>query len=85
MSNDKPSPPLKPLHSDESLVASKLTQFERLTTEALLQSLAPGQSGCLKTRPDGTIIDGHHRIYILRQREVDVEALPREMLVKEDT
>jgi hypothetical protein len=77
-------PPLKPLHSEEVLVASKLAQFERLTTETLVQSLAPGQFGCLKTRPDGTIIDGHHRIHILRQREVNVDALPRETLVKED-
>ena len=85
MPNETPPPPLKPLHSGESLVASKLALFDRLTTDVLLQSLAPGQTGCLKTRPDGTIIDGNHRIHVLRQREVNVDMLPREVLVKEDT
>lgn len=49
-----------------------------------MRSLIPGQKDCLKTRPDGTILDGHHRIHILRQRgvDVDVDALPREVNVK---
>jgi hypothetical protein len=75
-------PPLKPLHPDASLSAAKLAQMERLSSEALKLSLVPGQKDCLKTRPDGTILDGHHRIYILRQRGVDVDALPREINVK---
>jgi hypothetical protein len=45
--------------------------MERLSTEALKHSLIPGQRDCLKTRPDGTILDGHHRIYVLRQRSVE--------------
>jgi hypothetical protein len=49
----------------------------------LLLSLLPGQRDCLKTRPDGTILDGHHRIYILRQRRVAVDSLPREVIEKE--
>ena len=84
MRSDKPLPPLKPLHPEESLISSKLQEFERLSTEVLLQSLVPGQSGCLKTRFDGTIIDGHRRIHVLREREVDVDALPREIIVKEE-
>lgn len=75
--------PLKALHADDSLSPVKLSQMERLSTEALKLSLAPGQRDCLKTRPDGTILDGHHRIYILRERGVDVDALPREIEVKE--
>jgi hypothetical protein len=50
----------------------------------LRNSLLPGQKDCLKTRPDGTILDGHHRIYILRIRGVDVDALTREIILKED-
>jgi hypothetical protein len=84
MCSDKPAPPLRPLHPEESLISSKLRDFDRLSTELLLQSLAPGQAGCLKTRPDGTIMDGHHRIHILRKREVDVDALPRVIILKED-
>lgn len=76
-------PPLKPLHPDSSLNTVKLAIFDRLSNRVLLASLAPGGEGCLKTRPDGTILDGHHRIYILRQRGVDVDGLPRDVFVKE--
>jgi hypothetical protein len=76
-------PPLKSLHPDSSLNAGKLEKLERLSTEALLASLVPGLRDCLKTRPDGTILDGHHRIHILRKRGVDVERLPRDIVVKD--
>lgn len=75
--------PLKPLHPDSSLTAAKLSQIDRIPTEILLHSLLPGQKDCLKTRPDGTILDGQHRIKILRSRGVDVDALPRETIVRE--
>ena len=58
--------------------------MKRRTTEFLQTTLLPGQKDSLKTRPDGTILDGHHRIYILRQRGVDIDALRREIIVKED-
>lgn len=76
-------PPLVSLHHDNSLNTSKLAQMERLSTETLQASLLPGSEGCLKTRPDGTILDGHHRIYVLRLRGVDVDDLPREVVAKE--
>lgn len=41
-------PPLKPLHPDSSLKAAKLDKYEKLSTEALLDSLLPGSQGCLK-------------------------------------
>ncbi|MBZ5728306.1 MAG: hypothetical protein LAP87_25400 [Acidobacteriia bacterium] len=56
--------------------------MERLSTDVLKLSLIPGQRDCLKARPDGTILDGHHRVYVLRRRGVDVDALPREIDVK---
>lgn len=62
-------PPLVPLHADETLIPSKLEKYRRLTTDELIRSLRPGQPGCLKTRPDGTMVDGH--------------ALPREGVPKE--
>jgi len=76
-------PPLKSLHPDSSLNAVKLAQMSRLSTEVLLASLLPGDQHSLKTRPDGTILEGHHRIHILRQRGVDVDSLPRDVVVKE--
>ena len=54
-------PTLKPLHVDEELSAAKINQYSKLTTQELLDSLRPGQPGSLKARPDGTVLDGHHR------------------------
>jgi len=72
--------PLKSLHSDSLLAQLKLDQYAKLTTEELIESLRPGQEGALKARPDGTMIDGHHRIKILRDRGVNVDSLPREII-----
>lgn len=77
------TPPLVPLHPDESLVPSKLAAYGRLTTDELIESLKPGLRDSLKTRPDGTMVDGHHRIKILRDRGVDVDGLPREVVPKD--
>jgi hypothetical protein len=72
--------PLKALHSEGSLSQPKLTAFRKLSTEDLIGSLRPGESGALKVKPDGTIMDGHHRVYVLRERGVEIDALPRESL-----
>ena len=76
-------PPLTPLHADSSLIGSKLDKYGRLSDQELIDSLKPGQQGSLKVRSDGTIVDGHHRIKILRDRGVDVDSLPREIVPKE--
>lgn len=70
--------PLKSLHSEGSLSQPKLATFRKLSTEELTDSLCPGELGALKVKPDGTIMDGHHRVHVLRERGVDVEGLPRE-------
>jgi hypothetical protein len=85
MSSCSSDSPLKPLHPDASLSLAKLTEMERRSTDTLQDSLLPGRKDCLKTRPDGTILDGHHRIHILRLRGVNVDALPREIVVKEES
>ncbi|HUJ96395.1 MAG TPA: hypothetical protein VLW84_14075 [Terriglobales bacterium] len=77
-----PYPPLAALHPESYLSPIKLAQMSQLSTEELMQSLLPGQRDSLKTRPDGIILDGHHRIYILRQRGIDVDSLPREIVPK---
>ncbi|MFN7948540.1 MAG: hypothetical protein U0Z53_24520 [Blastocatellia bacterium] len=77
-------PSLKPLHDDSSLIRLKLEQYAKLTTTELTDSLRPGLPDSLKARPDGTIIDGHHRIRILRDRGIDVDALQREVIPKQD-
>lgn len=83
MPDSAPKPPLKALHPDTSLNPGKLAAMDRLSTESLLASLLPGGSNCLKTRTDGTILEGHHRIHILRKRGVDVDNLPRDVMMKE--
>ena len=76
-------PKLKPLHSVEALSPVKLAQINIISTEQLIDSLRPGQAHCLKTRPDGTILDGNHRIHILGTRSIDVDTLPREVIEKQ--
>ena len=75
-------PSLKLLHPESSLIQTKLKHFDKLSNQELIDSLRPGQSGSLKVRPDGTMIEGHHRIKILRDRGVDVDSLPREIVPK---
>ena len=62
---DAPVPKLKFLHTQASLIPAKLAAFRRLTTDRLRTSLNVGQAGSLKARPDGTVLDGHHRLSIL--------------------
>ena len=82
MADSPKFPPLKSLHAESSLNPGKLAKMEKLSTEILERSLLEGDH-CLKTRPDGTILEGHHRIYVLRSRGVDVDNLPRNVIEKE--
>lgn len=77
-------PKLKPLHSEPSLITLKLETFGTLATDVLIESLKPGKAGSLKVRPDGTMMDGHHRIKVLRDRGIDVDLLPREIIFRAD-
>lgn len=81
--SDGSLPPLVPLHLDESLLESKLQQYSKLSDRDLIDSLKPVRTGSLKVRPDGTLLDEHHRIRILRDRGIDVNALEREIAPKE--
>jgi hypothetical protein len=74
---------LEAMHPDHSLLPLKLTTYSKLSDKQLIDSLKPGQPGSLKARPDGAMIDGHHRIKILRDRGVDVDSLPREIVPKD--
>jgi hypothetical protein len=77
-------PPLRLLHSEATLSQVKLERFRAIATAGLIESLRPGQIGGLITRPDGTVLEGHHRLVILRERGVDIDGLPREVLPRED-
>jgi hypothetical protein len=84
MPDPYPYPALKALHPESYLSPAKLAQLQQLSSDALMNSLVPGQRDCLKTRRDGTIIDRHHRIHVLRLRGVDVNLLPREIIEKRE-
>ena len=75
---------LRFLHSEHALNSVKLAQFRRLSTELIKSSLQPGQPGSLRVRPDGTVLDGHHRLSILVERAEDIHSLPREIMEKEN-
>jgi hypothetical protein len=75
-----PVPPLRFLHLEDTLNQLKLDHFRAISTEDLVDSLRPGQTGALRSRPDGTVLEGHHRLAVLRERGVDVDILPREVL-----
>ena len=73
-------PDLKFLHPGSSLNRVKLELFRGLSTDHLKSSREPGQQGSLKVRPDGTVLDGHHRISVLAERGEDIHKLPRETM-----
>ena len=76
-------PQLRFLHHSDTLLALKLQQLSRVSTEELEQSLPPGMPGSLKVRSDGTVLDGHHRLHVLSLRGVNIHVLPREIMDRE--
>jgi intein/homing endonuclease len=70
-------PELKPLH--KNLIQTKLDQLRKVGTDDLIESLRPGAQEPLTVKPDGTIMQGNHRIKVLQERGVDVNKLPREI------
>jgi predicted protein tyrosine phosphatase len=57
-------PKLQFLHPQDAMSPVKLEAFRRLSTDAIKASLHPGKPGSLKVRPDGTVLEGHHRLSI---------------------
>src|SRR5689334_141467 len=68
-------PPLRPLHSPTVLSQAKLQRFRALGTADLIESLRPGRPGALVTRPDGTVLEGNHRLAVLRERGIEIDRL----------
>jgi hypothetical protein len=70
-----PKPKLRFLHSEDILNPAKLEVFGRLPTDAIKLAIYPGQPGSLKARPDGTVLDGHHRLRVLPERDENIHEL----------
>jgi hypothetical protein len=74
--------PLRFLHSDDVINQVKLDVFRRQSSDSIKLALLPGKPGSLKTRPDGTVLDGHHRLFVLLERGENIDELPREIIEK---
>jgi len=72
--------PLRFLHAEQVLSQVTLEQFRKVSTPALIESLRPRQSGALGAKADGTVLEGHHRLIVLRERGINIDALPKETL-----
>jgi hypothetical protein len=66
------------IHSAEVIESGEnFVSLSKLSTQELVDSLAPGVDEPLLVSPDGRIFDGNTRAYILQSRGVDINALPR--------
>jgi RHS repeat-associated protein len=71
-------PPLRVLHSEETLrEGGSLEQIRKQSSEEIIESLKPNAKNPLTVKADGTVVDGNTRVFVLRERGVDVDQLPR--------
>jgi len=74
----KPFLPLRVVHTEPPLQTSASYQeWNKKSTQEIIDSLAPGNPEELTVYPDGSIANGNSRITILQERGVDVDTLPR--------
>jgi hypothetical protein len=79
------NPPLRPLHLNSVLSRAKLNHYAGLTTEGFDTFTSARTNRRSQSTSRWTVIDGHHRIAVLRDRGIGVNELPREVLTKSDT
>jgi hypothetical protein len=78
-------PKLRLAHSEETIRAnSSLDYWERQSTQNIVDSLRPGERFPLIVGPDGAIMNGNTRVYVLQQRGYDVDTLPSEPYQREE-
>jgi RHS repeat-associated protein len=78
--NPNPDDPNKPtLRHAHRLKESTLEHIRKWSTDKIIDSLKPGSKSPLITKPDGTIMQGNHRVQVLRERGITVDKLPREI------
>jgi hypothetical protein len=73
--HDRPQIPSHPGSAAWSRVAAKVRR----------PASGRRRPGALKARPDGTVLDGHHRLVVLRERGMSIDTLPREVVAHEVT
>ncbi len=55
-------------------------EWNKKSTQEIIDSLAPGKPTALTVYPDGAIANGNSRITILKERGIDVDNLPRDII-----
>ena len=76
--NGSERPPLTLAHTEETIQNhAGYDYWKRRSTDDILDSLLPGAGEPLRVRPDGTVVQGNTRVFILRQRGYEVDSLPR--------
>jgi hypothetical protein len=74
-------PNLQRIHPDSTYEGGSakldLNSIRGMSTDDILNSLAPGSREPLTVGPDGRIFDGNTRIKVLQERGYDVNSLPR--------
>jgi len=74
----QPESRLRFAHDEGTIRANpSYSYWESQTTADVVATLQPGTKMPLTVKPDGTILDGNTRVWILRQRGYDVDSLPR--------
>ena len=77
-------PPLRLIHGDAVYAAGpakrSLDYWRTRPTDVILDSMRPGQREALRVKPDGRVMNGNTRVKVLRERGVDVDTLPREVV-----
>jgi RHS repeat-associated protein len=75
--------PLKIIHLVPPLQGSASYQeWNKKSTQEIIESLDPKKDDGLKVYPDGAIANGNSRITVLKERGVDVDRLPRDVINK---
>ncbi|MEX0784304.1 MAG: RHS repeat-associated core domain-containing protein [Dehalococcoidia bacterium] len=72
---------LKILHGEDALSRASIEYWRKKSTAEILEHL---REQPIKVRPDGTVIDGNHRLTVLRERGIDIDNLniPKEIIPK---
>lgn len=70
-------PRLRLIHAPQTLSIRSVSHWLNRPTEDILASLRPEAPDPLVVREDGAVMNGNTRVFVLRGRSVDVDALPR--------
>lgn len=76
-----PIGPLKFLHDEDSISRASQDYWRKKSTAEIMEDL---QKNPISVRPDGTILNGNHRLRVLQERGIDIDSLdiPKQIVPK---